>query len=627
MYDSNTDNAHWWTKKRDVHEEVWSVFKRVEADGQGRVSDIKIWRDLYLANWGGETREDKGVVSFNGIRSVVDTAGAKISKQKPRLQIVTEGANYELREQADLLNQYLDGQLEEMDVHRKAQLVFRDACVADGGILWIYRDANGDKKRDKIKCERVYPHELFVDALESYYGSPRQMFLKRAVHREVLAALYPKKRGWIRSLGPSSLDGMRGVKKSKALVDVVESWHLPSADGADDGRHVICVENCTLFDEPWTRDDFPFVFYHWDDPLEGFWSKGLVPRLWGLQAELNTHMENVRECHRLMGHPAVWVGEGSNVGDDADVTSLIGGILRGEKKPEAIQFPVMAAPVYSWIETLREMIYNEPGASQASAEGKKPRGDLSGVAMMHVDDIETERWILQGQRYARFYKQIGEKILRESRDAFKDGCDFTIKARDKDFLRKIKWSDVDMDDDSFTLTIFDTSNIPQRPEGKIQTAMEMTKAGLMSPEVATEMVVGIPDIKAAVSVERAPRENILRMLDLMLKKNGEQLSPLPYMNLELARTLTVNKLNQCDVDGVPEERKQRLLNFLAQIQDMLDAQTPPAPMQPDPGMMPPPPMGAPPPMGPPPGDPMMDPMMGGEMPPEMMMPPPDGLAA
>jgi hypothetical protein len=283
----------------------------------------------------------------------------------------------------------------------------------------------------------------------------------------------------------------------------------------------------------------------------------------------------------------------------------------------------MHPQVYQFADTIREMIYNEPGASQASAEGKKPRGELSGVAMMHVDDIETERWILRGQRYNRFYRNIGQKILRESRDAMADGVDMTIKARDRDFLKKIKWSDVDMDDDTFTLTIFDTSNLPQRPEGKIQTAMELAKSGMMTPDVAVEMVAGIPDIKSAVAIERAPRENILRMLDKMLK-DGKQLTPLPYMNLELARSLTVNKLNWCDVEGVPEDRKQVLLNFLAQVNDMLEPPAPPAgPLGAMPPEPPPPPM---PPM-PPGGDPMLDPMGGAPMPPEMMPPPGPPIAA
>jgi hypothetical protein len=96
------------------------------------------------------------------------------------------------------------------------------------------------------------------------------------------------------------------------------------------------------------------------------------------------------------------------------------------------------------------------------------------------------------------------------------------------------------------------------------------------------------------------------------------------MNLELARSLTVNKLNWCDVEGVPEGRKQVLLNFLAQVNDMLEPPAPPAgPLGAMPPEPPPPPM---PPM-PPGGDPMLDPMGGAPMPPEMMPPPGPPIAA
>lgn len=584
-----TTNQRWWSKKRLVHEDVWAVAKRIEQDQSGRRAMLNEYKKLYLDTWVGTTPENKHVVSFNMVRSVIDTAAAKISKNKPRIQILTNGGDAFLKDKAEKLTKFLDGQFAEMNLHHKAQLVFRDACIFDGGCLRIYADPDSEQ----IKCDRVLPHEILVDSLESYYGEPRQLFLKRAVHRDQLAAMYPQKKAWILEAPISRLELMTGVRETGSMVDVIESWHLPSKEGGKDGRHVICIENATLHDEPYTHADFPFVFFRWQDPVTGFWMPGLAQELWGLQAELNTHMENIRVAHARMGRPGCWLPDNADI-DDEEINNEIGLILRGgSTAPQWFQTPTMAPQIYQWVETLKESGYSQTGANQASAAGMKPKGDLSGVALRHVEDIETERWILAGQRYERMFREVAEKIVRLARELYADGVDLTIKARDREFLESIKWSDVDMEDDTYALSIFETSGLPQRPEGRIQTAIDLTQSGIMSPETAGEMLVGISDIKGAMSLERAPRENIDRMLDKMIREDV-QLTPLPYMNLELARARTVLKLNWCDVEGVDDAAKERLLAFLQQVQDMMDAQAPPAPPpppgpppMPDPSMVPP----------------------------------------
>lgn len=615
-----TASNRWWSKKRAVHEDVWTVARRIEQDQSGRRARLKEFQNLYLDSWVGTSVADKNVVSFNMVRSVIDTAAAKISKNKPRIQILTNGGDAFLREKAEKLTQFLDGVFAEMNMHHKGQLVFRDACIFDGGVLRIFADPDSEQ----IKCERVLPHEILVDSLESYYGEPRQMFLKRAMHRDVVAALYPRKAAWIKDAPVSRMEMMSGVRETGSMIDVIESWHLPSKEGGKDGRHVICLENATLFDEEYTHATFPFVFFRWQDPITGFWMPGLAQELWGLQAELNTHLDNIRVAHKRMGRPGAFMSDSCKI-DDQEMSNEIGLILRGGMDPpQFFTTPVMAPQVYQWTESLRELGYNQTGASQASAGGMKPKGDLSGVALRQVEDIETERWVLAGQRYERMFREIAEHVIRLARELYEDGVDLTIKARDREFLESIKWSDVDMEDDTFGISIFETSGLPQRPEGRIQTAIDLSQAGIMSPETAGEILIGIPDLKSAMSIERAPRENIDRMLDRMVREDV-QLSPLPYMNLELARTRTTLKLNWCDVEGVGEDAKQRLLTFLEQIQDMLSAAAPPPPPEPmpppmaDPSMVPPTP-GQPPLPGvdvPPPVDPQT-------MAATMALPPPMG---
>jgi hypothetical protein len=621
MHDPTTDSPRWWAKKRAVHEEIWTVATRIEKDEEGRRARHKAWRALYEDSYRGRDVSTDRVVTYNLARKIIQTMGAEVAKAEPRVQAMTIAGDWEKRERSKKLTRFLDGSFREMKLRRKAQAMFKDACTFDGGVLWIYRDRDAEK----IKCDRVQPHEILVDSVEGHYGEPRQIFLKRAMHRDVLAAMYPKKAPWIREVKRSERNDI-GTRDTGSLVDVIESWHLPSAEGAGDGRHCITIKTATLFDEEWTRQDFPFVFYLLEDPFDGFWCDGLASVLNGVQQELNQHYENIRTAHRRGGHFGIFLDTNSNIDED-EVNNETGHIVKGDRPPQMLQYPVLHPQIYEWTGQLKRDGHELSGASESAAHAEKPAGVISGAAIREVDDKESARHIIELQRYEDVFLEVAEKVIRLAREMFADGVDATVKGNDREFLEAIPWSEVDMDDDTYSLAMFKTSGLPQRPEAKIEKAIEMFEAGILDKDAVADVLGTVPDVDAAFEAEQAPRRNINRMLDAMVRKK-KQLQPLPYMNLELAKKLTVNKLNWCDVENVGDDAKERLITFLKQVEDLIGGTMPteptPAPMPPmgappmDPGMgMPPPGMGMP-----------MDPMAGA---PPMPMGdpaarlPPDGL--
>lgn len=607
-YEEN-QNPRWWAKSRSVHEEVWTVADRIHNEESTRRSVHKRYQAMYEDAYRGEAKDGQRIVSYNGVRKIIDTMVAEVASEDPRVQAMTVAGDFAQRERAKKLTRFLDGQFSEMKWRRKFQLALRDACTFDGGVLRLYKD----KKAGKVRCDRVYPHEILVDSIESFYGEPRQLFLRRAMNRDVLCALYPKKAVFIRDEQPSRMEGMSGVRETGSMVDVIESWHLPSAEGADDGRHVICVRGATLFDEPWTHDWFPFVFIMWQDPLRGFWFEGLTRELSGLQQELNQLYENIRSGHVRGGHFGVYLPTGSNIDED-EMNNEIGMVVKGDQAPQMLQFPVMHPQTYEWSGQLKRDMHEVTGASESAAHGEKPAGVISGAAIREVSDRETGRHLPVRQRIEDAHLEAAEKIIQLSREMFAEGVDVKVKSRDREFLESIKWKDVDMDDDSYSLQLFKTSGLPKRPEAKIDKVIELHEAGIFDKDTVGDLLGTVPDVDAAMEAQLAPRRNINRMLDDMVARKVQH-QPLPYMNLELAKQLCVNKLNWCDVENVPEDAKERLLTFLKQVEDLLIPPAPPPalPMPMDPGM---PPM---PPDVPPGGEPMLPP----DMAPEMMQMPPD----
>jgi hypothetical protein len=564
-----TDESRWWTKKGAVHEQVWALVRRIETDQAGRRSRLKSYRDLYLDQWQGRDKRHEGHVSFNGIRSGIDTVCAKIAKNKPAITVLTSGGDYQQKKKAKQLGKFIDGTFREMNFHEKAQLVFRDACVYDGGALKFYADPDAEK----VRCERVMVNEILVDRREAYYGSPRQLFHRRAAHRDVLAALYPRKKAWIMEAQPASLDWMmEGIDASDAMVDVVESWHLPSAEGAKDGRHVICINGATLYDQPYTHADFPFVFFRWQEPLEGFWMPGLAQETWGLQAELNSHLESIRQSHALMGHPVIFIPTGSKI-NSSDLTSEIGTIIEGDSPPVPIIMPTMDGRVYDWSQTLKQWIYEAPGVSQTSAKAQKPSGVESGAAIREVNDIESERFMLVGQRYESLYMRAAEWTVRIAREMYDDGVDIGVRARDRRFLESIKWSEVDMDDDSFELAMFPTSSLPTQPAGRIQTIVDLATNGLIDQKTARELL-DLPDLESSTELELAPVKLIEKMLDEMIDGEDYQ-APDPTMDLVTGASMGLRKLQWARAqDGIDEPTLDKIRLWVAECTDMLKPKAP-----------------------------------------------------
>ena len=566
-------DARWWLQKRSVHEQVFGVVSRISADQEFRRIKLREWQARYEGKpVGNSTQKRKQRLTFNLTRSAIDTVCAKISKNKPRPQILTSGGDFALQKKAKQLTKFLDGLFAEMDAFEKGQLVFRDACVFDGGALKVYKDG------EKIRCERVRVDEILVDYFEAFYGQPRQLFHRRAVNRDVLAAQFPKQRRAIMDAPMTSLDAIgAGFTPSTALIDVVESWHLPSAEGEDDGRHTLCIDGATLVNEPYTHDDFPFVFFRWSDPLTGFWSPGLAEELQTIQASVNRHVDAIHTSHERGGNPVVFVPTGSKV-SKSDISNMIGGIIEYDPAmgpPVFGQVPTMAPQFYSFTETLKQWGYEQTGVSAAAARGAKPAGVESGAAIREVNDIETERFVVAGQRYETFFLRLAQWCIKLARELYEDGVDLSVRSRQRKFLESIAWSDVDMDDDAYSMAMFPTSMLPTQPAGRLQTVVDMATNGLLTPDQAKKLL-DFPDLEDDVSLDGSSLDLVRESIDSMLD-GGDYIPPEPFIHLEEAQRVAQLSLLRGKLHKVSEENLEKIRTFIADCVDLIARANQPQP--------------------------------------------------
>lgn len=605
-------DAQWWLQPEgDKSERVLSVVRSIRMNQEHiKLRDLlhaSMYGNLPMTGFGLASARTSIVsdrLSLNVVRNMVGAVTSKIAaKNKPKPTFLTEEGNYEQRTQAENLEKFVGGVFYESGVYNELNECFRDACVYGTGCLKVYDDG------DKVTVERVIPWEIVVDDGESMYGKPRNLYQRKYYDRLVLRKMASR---WLKNDPrldkvlqaiddcPRNDDDTEYAYQTTAdQVLVTEAWHL-GEDDKTGGRHCIVIEGATLLDRGW-NDPFPFSFMRWSRAIVGFFGVGLAEELRGIQREINKLLQQIQKGHHLIaGHWLVMQG--------AMLTQQINNDLAAiwkytGTKPEYQAPSIIAPEVYQHLWQLYAKAFEIAGVSQLSATSQKPAGVESGVALRAYNDIQTERFLEVGQAYEEFVVEAARQVIRCAK---KIGGGYRVRAVDKSSISFIKWSDIDLDEDSYVIRVYPTSLLPTTPAGKLQWAQDMIEAQVIPPEDVLD-IVDFPDTEAYAKRKNAPRRIIERNIAHMLK-TGEPVAPEPMDNHELALRLVNEAYAEARLDGVPDKKLQLLRDYMTNTASRLPK---PPPTMGDPAISPPmdpmagapPPMG-PPPMGPPPGMPM-----------------------
>lgn len=510
-------------------------------------------------------------LSLNVIKSCVDTVTSKLAKQKPRPLFLTDGADFKLQKKAKMLTQYIDGAFDAGNVYKAKQESFLHACVFGTGAFKVYKDT-----AKKTVCgEQTIIEEILVDDADGLYGKPRSLYQRRLINKDVLKEMVPKKLWEKIDEATNALPMGANAEAVKDLVRVIEAWHLPSGQDADDGVHIMCVDTCTLYVEKWNKDYFPFVFDRWSKRLLGFYGMGIAEELTGLQLEVNKILRNIQLSQHLFAVPRVMVENSSQV-NTAGITNDIAQIIKysGPNTPIFHTPSAMAPDVYNHLWMLVQKAYEITGVSQLSASSSKPAGLNSGAALREYQDIESDRFQIVGQRYEESFLEIAKMFIDQTKELEDEVGNVQVKVSDSGSTKTIKFKDVDMEETKYLMRVFPASILPTQPAGRMQKIIEYTQAGFFDKETAMDLM-DFPDIKASTDKIIAPRRLIFKMLDQIVEDKTYQ-PPEPFFNLQLALTISQNYYMNAKIQGLDEETLELIRTFIKDCMTLL-AQAQPQP--------------------------------------------------
>jgi len=513
--------------------------------------------------------------TFNVVQSATDTLVSRITQSRPQPVFLTDNGDYKQRNLAKRLNNFILGEFYSTKAYDKAAIMLRDALVEGTGCLKVY-----ETEDHKVALERVLLTELLIDPNEAIYGDPRQLYQMKLVDRQVLIDSCPGYKATIERAEKAYPDNSSDASKTVSdLVMVVEGWHLPSSPGAKDGRHTLACTAGIIYDEPFTKDKFPFAFLHYSNRMLGFWSQGLAEQLMGTQIEINSLLYTISRAIKLVGVPRVFVEAGSKV-DKATFNNDIGTIVyyRGTK-PEYEVAPCVPQELYGQLQRLIDYAYQQCGVSAMQASANKPAGLNSGEAQRVYDDIATDRFASLARKYDNVFVDLAYLMIDLAKDIAEREGEYMTVYPNKNGTKQIDLPKADLiNDDPFVIQCFNQSSLPRDPAGRMQKITEMVQSGMITIKEGRRLL-DYPDLEQMEKLANSSEERIFQILDKIIE-DGEYTPPDPFMDLDLANELTVQYINLYSQANLEEEKAQMLRDFFTQIQAIKQAAMPPAPMPP-----------------------------------------------
>jgi hypothetical protein len=525
-------------------------------------------------------------ISWNVVQSCVDTVTSKIAKNKPRPLFLTSGGDYRIQRKAKKLTKFTDGIFYQNRAYEMGKNAFRDGAVWGTGVIHVFR------RHNRVMWERVLPEELLVDEIEALYVNPTQIHRVKAIDRDILKEAFPESRKQIEGLDIVNFRSGINTGAVSDVVEVRESYHLPSGPDADDGLHAITIDGHEILSEKWERPYFPFAFFHWNKRLFGFFGQGGVEQIQSIQVEINKILWIMQRSHHLAGTFKIAVENTAKI-TKSFFNNEIGTIIPFTTTPPAYLLPPIVQPeLYEHLMRLTAQAFQQFGISQLSAQSKKPDGLDSGKALREFNDIESDRFMTVGQAYEQFYLDLARLSIDEAKAIAKETGNYKVAVPGSKFLETIEWNKVSLDESQYEMKCYPTSSLPQDPAGRLQTIQEYIQAGFLSPRSGRRLL-GFPDLEQIETLANAQEEYIHKVFEGILdakdleEANTAYVPPEPFDDMVLAEELAIQYYTDGKMNGVEEYKLDLMRQFLDQLEVLkTKAQTPPEGALPPDGGMP-----------------------------------------
>lgn len=583
---TEVQNFKWWdADDSNMASAIASTLKFMQQHQGGRTEQLSISTKLlgssssynlfgasFTRTSGASSNPSLQRLSYNLCSSVVDTLESKMAKNKVIPTYVTNGGDWKAQKKAKDLTKFTQGLFYKHHVHEKSIEMFSDSGCWGDGFLHPYRCD------DDLEIERVLPHEIWVDHVESSVTEPTTLHRVKIMDRDVALAYFSDLKEQIDTVAPTNYQQIGGQGTAADLITVIESWKLPSHKDAGNGLHVISIGDGVLKEE-YKKDYFPFVHFRYAKRKIGWYGQGAVERLQNIQGEVNRCMILKQRSLWMQGSFKVLLENGSKVVSQ-HLNNDVGTIIHYTgTPPQYITPPATNPELQQWLDSLIEKGYQQEGVSRLSTTGEAPLGVESGKALRTLTQIADDRFMFMGQQLEQSTLELARQCVDIVKEIYEDKGSYKVSFIDNHFMEEVDWKDIDLDDEEYTIKAFPTNSLSDDLSGRLKDIQELVQAGMMDP-LTGKKLLNAPDLEMYENISNAGYDLICKRIEEMLFDGGSWAIE-PFNNIVLAKKLALDYYNWAQLHNCPESRLQLVRNLLKQIDDLDGTSVPQEqPMQP-----------------------------------------------
>ncbi len=500
----------------------------------------------------------ESLVTNNIVKQVVDTAASIVAKNRVKPRLMTNGGDWSVQRKAIKLEAWNYGEQKFNDVWEMGPEMFRAGVLFGTGCFKVI-----PKKGKGVKLNHILIPEIVVDERACPNGNPREIFHRTLVDKYTLAAKYPKFRDEI--FNSESENSFGGKSVPPNMVVLIEGHRLPDESGAN-GRHIIAVEHAVLHDKVWKHNWFPYVFFRWDGkPISGFYGMSGARQIMGIQERITQLYNFIQVCQDRIAVPRIFVDAGAKV-MKLQINNEIGGIIpyRG-KPPVFMTAEAVSAEIYRHLDQLEQKGFATFGLLDSRGQGAPPPGVDSAVGIREHNDLGAQRFIINSQRYERFFIDLTRCMIQVAKAFVYKGSD-KVQFKDRMTQVDVPWADVDLEDDKYILDIEPASILSQSPAARLQAVTELAQVGQLD-KAEVRRLLDHPDLRHSSDVANADFDTCLRVEGSLL--DGKFIPPEEFMNLELMLRRMPLVANKAANDGAPPEILSLFRTWVAQAQGLM----------------------------------------------------------
>jgi hypothetical protein len=577
----------------------------------------------------------EGTAGYNVVQSVTDTKVNTTLRNEIRPLLMCNGGDSELRDKAEAMQDAADGQSYELGLDDELEEVacWNGYIFGNGGVeFWA------DTASSRIMASPVFHWQYFVSRQESRYTTrPSQLFARHVMPRDVLLSFMADQsseaRKAIEDAPSASWNDARDFVSNEpgTVVDLVviwKAWHLPSkrVDLSDprafgkgesgrsvranhDGLHMVCIEGAntrtSLLTRPWPHAYFPIAWFKPNRNPGSYWGRGEPEILARSQVEMNQWSEREYNVLDRYANPSVILPKGAklNPGQINNSGFNIYQIEGGSGNAPFVWTPnAVPADLINRRGRLAAEVKDQRGMSDMSMAARKPAGVDHKPGMAYLANTETIRHTAEFRAWRRFKLDSYRNIIRCFKELSEHDPNFEVVYEKDKQLVTAKMTSIDIDASKYRLKAKPTNLFSQDPAQQADQIADFVDRQLLPPDALFDAVQS-PDLQSLTSDRKTLERNAVKRVKLIAKgPYTYDLMPQPYHDLAIMKTEAVKMANSIELNDESDEKLDRVVTFLADIDKLLGIGAPPpepeaapAPAGPAPGpavTMPPAPMPA-----------------------------------